>query len=75
MSQYDDDFDRWCQYGDQEDAEGPNMANCQRCGARVEFIHSGVRWRMYEAGAVTLHACAKVASVDDFDDVSGANHA
>lgn len=70
MSQYDDDFDRWCKYADDDDDDGaPGMGTCQRCGARIEFIHSGVRWRLYEPGARRLHACSNPASPDEFPDL------
>lgn len=35
----------------------PPMPLCKRCGKAIEFIHSGVRWRIYEPGALKLHAC------------------
>lgn len=50
---------------DMQDAEeeGPERANlgaCRRCGKRVEFIATGVRWRKYEEGALKLHVCNDV---------------
>lgn len=31
---------------------------CNRCGAKIEWIHTGVRWRSYEPGeGVKLHVC------------------
>lgn len=64
MTQYDDDANRW---GDDEDDEFDNVGTCQRCGGRVEFIHSGVRWRLYEPGSLKLHVCVNQASPDEFD--------
>lgn len=41
---------------------------CKYCRSEeVEWVHSGVRWRLYDADAMTLHSCGRTASVDDFD--------
>lgn len=44
----------------------PSMAYCRRCGQRIEFVHSGVRWRLYEPGAVKLHACNPPVDSSEF---------
>jgi hypothetical protein len=52
---------------------GPRSSTprCKYCGREVEWLHSGVRWRMYEPGeAVKLHVCQRVASPDEFEDVA-----
>ncbi|CAB4124647.1 hypothetical protein UFOVP61_25 [uncultured Caudovirales phage] len=58
----DRDLDRF----NDEAAEFENTGTCQRCGARIDFIHSGVRWRLFEVGSVKLHVCANQASADEF---------
>ena len=60
--------------GDFDDDDGPSMGTCRHCGKRIEFVHSGVRWRLYEPGAVKPHACPPVIAPSELqpivDDVS-----
>lgn len=60
----------WDDYEPEPNDEFENTGTCRRCGARVDFIHSGVRWRLYEVGALKLHSCANPASPDEFEDIS-----
>lgn len=65
MSQFEDDIDYYERFsGEAEEFE--NTGTCKRCGARIDFIHSGVRWRLYEVGSVKLHVCINRASTDEF---------
>lgn len=46
---------------------------CKFCGSTdVYWIHTGARWRLYEATGAgpAPHVCVKQASLDDFDDES-----
>lgn len=57
-------------YGDDEWPAGPRYSpygNCRRCGAPIEFVHTGVRWRLYERGAARLHTCATAADPSEFE--------
>lgn len=52
---------------DAEDEERP-VARCKYCGStEVEWIHTGVRWRLFDNEARRPHQCEKVASPDDFE--------
>lgn len=64
-------YQQFCDGGWDDDDEAPphNYGTCRRCGKKIEFIHSGVRWRLYEPGARKLHACANPASPDEFPDL------
>ncbi len=43
---------------------------CKFCGStEVSWIHTGVRWRLYDADANGFHVCNH-ASTDDFDDIT-----
>lgn len=43
---------------------------CQRCGSKdIEFVHTGVRWRVMEKGANKPHVCVNAASPDEFPDL------
>lgn len=68
MSQYDDDFDRWCQYDwDKEDCGGAvRLPTCKGCGKTMTWHHTGTRWAMLDAKG-KLHDCRRtVASLDEF---------
>lgn len=44
---------------------------CRFCGSReVYWIHTGVRWRLFNTTASGPHVCKRTASLDDFDDIS-----
>lgn len=64
----DDDQYDW----DHEDAGGPvHQPRCKFCGSvDVTWIHTGVRWRLFDAEAKNPHRCLRAASVDDFDDLT-----
>ena len=67
MSYFDDNEDRIIGLKGRG-APHAEIPYCRFCGNReVIWIHSGVRWRLYEADAQTLHSCGKVATSDDFD--------
>lgn len=54
---------------DEAEYDGPRggaNSKCRRCGAPIEFVHTGVRWRLYERGANKLHVCQHDVSADDF---------
>jgi hypothetical protein len=57
-------------FDDRDDDGSPRSANpyCRYCECRdVEWIHTGVRWRLYNVGGLLPHRCVRVASVDDFE--------
>jgi len=65
MSQYDDDFDRWCQHGDDE-LEGAVL--CKYCGAGpFNWHHTGKRWVLLDDDD-KAHYCSKAApaTADEF---------
>lgn len=67
MSQYDDDFDRWCQYGDDDEREGE--VTCKFCGnGPFDWHHTGKRWVLLDDNG-RVHYC-RTASVDEFEDLS-----
>lgn len=60
---------------DHEDAGGPvNRPRCKFCGSTaVAWVHTGVRWRLYEEDMKRAHACqTSRVSADDFDDLTKA---
>lgn len=43
------------------------------CGSTdVDWVHTGVRWRIYDKDMKNPHRCARVADNNDFEDVSNA---
>jgi hypothetical protein len=44
-----------------------NTGVCQRCGAQVDFVHTGQRWRLYDIDKPRLHNCATAADPSEFD--------
>jgi len=69
-------IDEGCRFGRQKFRGGPDSPApyCRHCNAPVEWIHSGVRWRMYEPGdVVKLHVCNNAASADEFEDLTEGN--
>lgn len=48
-------------------------ARCMHCGSTaVAWVHSGVRWRLYDSDMKNPHRCGRVADTNDFEDVSDA---
>lgn len=48
-------------------------ARCMHCGSTdVAWVHTGVRWRIYDKDMKNPHRCARVADNNDFEDVSDA---
>lgn len=46
---------------------------CKHCGSTdVDWVHTGVRWRIYDKDMQNPHRCARVADNNDFEDVSNA---
>lgn len=44
---------------------------CKYCGSRaVYWVHSGVRWRLYNTDATALHVCERRTDASDFDDLT-----
>lgn len=49
------------------------QARCKHCGsAAVAWVHTGVRWRLYDAGMKNPHRCGRVADANDFEDATDA---
>lgn len=49
------------------------LARCMHCGSTdVGWVHTGVRWRLYDKDMKNPHRCARVADNNDFEDVSNA---
>lgn len=71
MSQYDDDFDRWCQHGDDGDDgddEHEGAVFCKFCEAGpFDWHHTGKRWVLLDDEG-TIHRCSKAApaAADEF---------
>jgi hypothetical protein len=55
-----------------DDYDGPRAAKplCRYCGRAIEFVHNGMRWRLYEPGARELHVCQKVPTLNGFEDLT-----
>lgn len=46
---------------------------CKHCGSTdVDWVYTGVRWRLYDKDMKNPHRCARVADNNDFEDVSNA---
>lgn len=55
---------------DEDPDEDPDEVTCKYCGeAGLYWDYSGVRWRLRNADG-KIHVCPRVASEDDFEDVT-----
>lgn len=53
------------EHGDDPDPRDP--VTCKFCGADdVEWIHTGVRWRLFDSEAMRPHVCRNDCTADDF---------
>jgi hypothetical protein len=56
---------------DENGSPKSKQPRCKFCGSTdVSWIHTGVRWRLYDDEAKNLHVCARTATTDDFDDLT-----
>lgn len=63
MSYFDDHEE---DYGYDYTPRGPVV--CKYCDASdVEWLHTGVRWRLIDSSTGRPHNCPRIASVDDFE--------
>lgn len=58
------------EYGSYEFRAAPRRPVCSRCGSRaVRWHHTGERWALL-GDDNKIHTCGRVATADDFEDVS-----
>lgn len=66
---YDQEYDGYDQEYDGY-YEGAPPPRCKFCGSKdVTWIHTGVRWRLFDADARNPHRCVRVAQASDFEDL------